>query len=144
MHLYILLTSCRRTSFLYNIYLFLFPFFLANCYLFIFLSRSHILIPCKLEVNFDETSTLLDIPTILTLNHTLPPILRHRWRLLFSTRTHGESFQSLLHQITHQGPTLVVAKDQGGHVFGGFASKSWTIKSQFDGTDFDCLMHLII
>jgi hypothetical protein len=71
---------------------------------------------------------------LLTLNHALPSILRHRWRLLFSTKTHGESFQSLLHQITHQGPSLIVIKDQQGNVFGGFASKSWVIKSQFEGT----------
>lgn len=95
--------------------------------------RSHVLVPCKLEVNFDEIPTLLDIPSMLTLNGTLPATLRHRWRLLFSTKTHGESFQSLLHQISHQGPTLVIIRDTDGHVFGGFASTSWAIKSQFEG-----------
>lgn len=85
-------------------------------------------------MNFNETDTLLDIASMLTLNATLPATLRHRWRLLFSTKTHGESFQSLLHQITHQGPTLVIIKDSDGHVFGGFASASWAIKSQFEGS----------
>jgi len=70
---------------------------------------------------------------MLTLNATLPATLRHRWRLLFSTRKHGESFQSMLHRILHQGPTLLIIRDTDAHVFGGFASTSWAIKSQFEG-----------
>ncbi|KAK3729569.1 hypothetical protein QZH41_017182 [Actinostola sp. cb2023] len=70
--------------------------------------RSHILVPCKLEVNFEETSTLLDIPSMLALNATLPATLRHRWRLLFSTKVHGDSscfLFSLLPSLAMYHPT---------------------------------------
>ncbi|XP_032232835.2 MTOR-associated protein MEAK7 [Nematostella vectensis] len=101
--------------------------------------RSHILVPCKLQVDFSKIDTLLDLPSILVLNHNLPSNLRHSWRLLFSTKKHGESFHSFVHKITHQGPTLLVVRDEDGHVFGGFASQSWAIKSHFDG-DSHCFL----
>ena len=90
--------------------------------------------PCKFEVDFNKIDSLLDIPSIVLINHHLPASQQHRWRLLFSTQIHGESFSAFIHQITNQGPVLIVARDTSGHVFGGFASVSWAIKSHFVGT----------
>ena len=89
--------------------------------------------PCKFEVDFNKVDSLLDIPSIILLNHHLPQSSQHQWRLLFSTQTHGESFSAFIHQITNQGPMIIVARDTGGHIFGGFASVSWSIKSHFVG-----------
>ena len=95
--------------------------------------RSHIIMPCKFEVEFSKIDPLLDIPSIALINHHLPASQQHRWRLLFSTQIHGESFSAFIHQITNQGPVVIVVRDASGHVFGGFASMSWSIKSQFVG-----------
>ena len=102
-----------------------------------FCCRSHILLPCKFDMDFSKCNTLLNIPSIITINHYLPAALRHRWRLLFSTQIHGESFQAFVHQIINQGPTVLVVQDCDGHIFGGFASKSWAIRSHFDGKSGD-------
>ena len=95
--------------------------------------RSHIIMPCKFEVDFSNIDSLLDIPSIVLINHHLPASQQHRWRLLFSTQIHGESFSAFIHQITNQGPVVIVVRDTSGHVFGGFASMSWSIKSHFVG-----------
>ena len=53
-----------------------------------------------------------------------------------STILHSNSWRELqcfIHQITNQGPMIIVARDTGGHIFGGFASVSWSIKSHFVG-----------
>ncbi|KAI1904565.1 hypothetical protein AGOR_G00006940 [Albula goreensis] len=55
------------------------------------------------------------------------------WRLLFSTRLHGESFTRMVSSCTRRGPTLLLLRDSDGHQFGGFASHSWDIKPQFQG-----------
>lgn len=95
--------------------------------------RSHIIIPCKFEADFDKIDSLLDVPSMVLINHHLPASQQHRWRLLFSTQIHGESFSSFIHQITNQGPVVLVVRDTSGHIFGGFASMSWAIKSHFVG-----------
>ena len=99
----------------------------------LYLLRSHIIMPCKFEADFNKFDSLLDIPSIILINRNLPESQQHRWRLLFSTQIHGESFNAFIHQITNQGPVIIVARDTGGHVFGGFASVSWSIKSHFVG-----------
>lgn len=55
------------------------------------------------------------------------------WRLVFSTRLHGESFTRMVGGLMKQGPTLLLIKDTKGHMFGGFASHGWEIKPQFQG-----------
>lgn len=104
--------------------------------------RSHIMIPCKFEADFNKIDPMLDVPSIVLINHHLPASLQHRWRLLFSTHVHGESFSSFIHQIMNQGPVVIVVQDTGGHIFGGFASISWTIKSHFVG-DSHCFLFSI-
>ncbi|KAL8195007.1 UNVERIFIED_CONTAM: TLD domain-containing protein 1 [Gekko kuhli] len=92
----------------------------------------HLLPQCKGVRNSGFVS-LLDIPSITYLNSHLPAEVQHRWRLLFASRLHGESFTQLLGHVVSQGPCLLVLKDSDGHVFGGFASCSWEAKPQFQG-----------
>uniref|UniRef100_A0A8D2E2T4 MTOR-associated protein MEAK7 n=1 Tax=Sciurus vulgaris TaxID=55149 RepID=A0A8D2E2T4_SCIVU len=82
-----------------------------------------------------ELESILDLLAVIFLNSCLTREQRHRWRLLFSSQLHGQSFSQLCGHITHQGPCLMLLEDQDGHVFGGFASCSWEVKPQFQGDD---------
>ncbi|XP_009979179.1 PREDICTED: TLD domain-containing protein 1, partial [Tauraco erythrolophus] len=75
--------------------------------------------------------SLFDIPSIIYINSHLPAELQHKWRLLFSSRLHGESFSQLCGHIVNKGPCIVILKDLDGYIFGGFASHSWEVKPQF-------------
>ncbi|XP_038168725.1 MTOR-associated protein MEAK7 [Arvicola amphibius] len=86
--------------------------------------------------------SILDVLPVIYLNSHLAIEQRHRWRLLFSTQLHGQSFSQLCSHITHQGPCLVVLEDRDGYVFGGFASRSWEVKPQFQG-DNKCFLFSI-
>ncbi|NXE52200.1 TLDC1 protein, partial [Casuarius casuarius] len=74
--------------------------------------------------------SLLDIPSIIYINSHLPAELQQKWRLLFSSRVHGESFSQLCGHIVNKGPCIVILKDLDGYIFGGFASHSWEVKPQ--------------
>lgn len=39
----------------------------------------------------------------------------------------------LQHHVTRVGPSLVVIRDEEGHIFGGYAAESWKKKSKFFG-----------
>ncbi|XP_025948381.2 MTOR-associated protein MEAK7 [Dromaius novaehollandiae] len=78
-------------------------------------------------------TSLLDIPSIIYVNSHLPAELQQKWRLLFSSRVHGESFTQLCGHIVNKGPCIVILKDLDGYIFGGFASHSWEVKPQFQG-----------
>ncbi|KAF9917927.1 hypothetical protein BX616_010808, partial [Lobosporangium transversale] len=56
-------------------------------------------------------------------------------RLLFSSKTSGASFSTLLQKITYQGPTVVVMKDEDGYIFGGYADQDWEQRPKFYGND---------
>ncbi|XP_005345813.1 TLD domain-containing protein 1 [Microtus ochrogaster] len=86
--------------------------------------------------------SILDVLPVIYLNSHLATDQQHRWRLLFSTQLHGQSFSQLCSRITHQGPCLVVLEDRDGYVFGGFASRSWEVKPQFQG-DNKCFLFSI-
>nr|XP_025124263.1 TLD domain-containing protein 1 isoform X4 [Bubalus bubalis] len=82
-----------------------------------------------------EFASVLDVLSVIYVNSHLPQELRLRWRLLFATELHGNSFAQLCGRIAHGGPCLVLLEDLDGHVFGGFASCSWEVKPQFQGDD---------
>ncbi|XP_074058045.1 MTOR-associated protein MEAK7 [Macrotis lagotis] len=85
---------------------------------------------CKVGKEF---TSLLNIPAIVYINSHLPLKLRYTWRLIFSSQIHGYSFAKLCGNIIDKGPCVLVLKDKGGFVFGGFASHSWAVKGQFQG-----------
>nr|CAD7394116.1 unnamed protein product [Timema cristinae] len=97
--------------------------------------REFLLPECKEMTKQRMFPSTLSLADILYLNLTLPRKLRSEWRFLFSTAVHGESFSKMLGHIMGQGPTLVIVKDTGGHVFGGFASESWKLGPNFLGDD---------
>ncbi|XP_013380759.1 TLD domain-containing protein 1 isoform X2 [Lingula anatina] len=100
-------------------------------------------IPYAIDVNWSKTSTMLDIPSLLYINHVIPAEHRGKWRQLFYSDTHGESFATLMKRITKQGPTVIIIRDKDGYVFGGFASTGWECRPQFVGTSRCFLFHLL-
>ncbi|XP_053556820.1 MTOR-associated protein MEAK7 [Bombina bombina] len=86
--------------------------------------------------------SLLDLPSVMFLNYQLPSEMQQKWRLLFSSQIHGESFSKLCGHLVDQGPSLLVLKDSDGFIFGGFASQNWEVKPQFQG-DSRCVLFSI-
>ncbi|XP_006888933.1 PREDICTED: TLD domain-containing protein 1 [Elephantulus edwardii] len=100
------------------------------------------LIPERHSDQGREFVSILDVLAVIYLNSHLPREQRARWRLLFSSDLHGNSFSQLCGRITHRGPCVVILEDLDGHVFGGFASCSWEVKPQFQG-DNTCFLFSI-
>lgn len=82
----------------------------------------------------DFSSVLLDQGSWLFLNSCFPPRLKGKVFPLFSSVRHGQSFSTFCRQLQVNGPTLLVIKDMGGNVFGGFAAESWRYGPQFIGS----------
>ncbi|ELT96874.1 hypothetical protein CAPTEDRAFT_224517 [Capitella teleta] len=81
------------------------------------------LLPVCEEINWARMSTVLTLPSILALCQSLPTDRRSPWQPLFNSRYHGESFATMSKCILDKGPSLMVIRDNRGHVFGGFASE---------------------
>ena len=99
-------------------------------------STERLLIPIKMQHPiFRETfsSKLLDQSSLMLLNSYFPHEFRGKLYPLFSSLHHGESFSTFCKQLMDKGPTLVVVRDTGGNVFGGFAAESWHYNPQFTG-----------
>ncbi|XP_070575845.1 MTOR-associated protein MEAK7-like isoform X2 [Ptychodera flava] len=94
------------------------------------------MVPKCMDVTFSwsKLKTALDTPSILFINKLLPRRLQSEWRLLFSNRLHGESFNTMAQNIMNEGPSLLIVKDHDGHVFGGFAADSWEPNARFYGS----------
>ncbi|PSN35780.1 hypothetical protein C0J52_09488 [Blattella germanica] len=86
--------------------------------------------------------SILDMTDVLFLNSVLPKESQFEWSLCFSSVLHGQGFGKLVRCVTNKGPTLVIIKDKGGHVFGGYASGSWTIGPNFHGDSESFLFRL--
>ncbi|XP_059192124.1 MTOR-associated protein MEAK7 [Centropristis striata] len=97
--------------------------------------------PCR-ETPWKDLRCLLDIPTLMFLAPQLPDSYSAPWRLVFSTRLHGESFTRMVTGLSKCGPTLLLIRDTKGHVFGGFASHAWEVKPQFQG-DSRCFLFTV-
>lgn len=76
-----------------------------------------------------------DISQMLFINSNLPNDYRNKWRFLFSSQIHGESFSTLLGRIMDQGPTVIIVEDSNGYIFGGFAPTTWALGPNFIGTE---------
>ncbi|XP_034542593.1 MTOR-associated protein MEAK7 [Notolabrus celidotus] len=97
--------------------------------------------PCR-ETPWKDLRCLLDLPTLMFLAPQLPDSYSAPWRLVFSTRLHGESFTRMMAGLMKRGPTLLLLKDTKGHIFGGFASHAWEVKPQFQG-DSRCFLFTV-
>ncbi|KAK7892088.1 hypothetical protein WMY93_024051 [Mugilogobius chulae] len=100
------------------------------------------LLPPCINTPWKELHCLLDLPTVMFLAPQLPDRYSAPWRLMFSTKLHGESFTRMVTGLLKCGPTLLLIKDTKGHVFGGFASQDWEIKPQFQG-DSRCFLFTV-
>ncbi|XP_078527208.1 MTOR-associated protein MEAK7 isoform X2 [Lissotriton helveticus] len=87
--------------------------------------------------------SVLGLLVVMFINSHLPQEAQRRWQPYFSTRAHGESFSQLCAQIIGRGPTILIVKDTGGNIFGGFASQAWEMKPQFQG-DSTCFLFSIV
>jgi hypothetical protein len=85
------------------------------------------------DANETASQSLLDAASVLFINSHIPKEHCHLWRQLFSSTLHGESFATLMKHATGRGPTVILVEDCDNHVFGGFASVSWEVSSNFLG-----------
>ncbi|XP_076167179.1 MTOR-associated protein MEAK7 [Ptiloglossa arizonensis] len=106
------------------------------------INELNLLPKCKGLENIPHFPSILGLADVLFLNLSLPHDLRNEWRFLFSSQMHGESFSTLLGRITVQGPTIIILRDTENHVFGGFASDSWSIGPNFIGNSSSFLFKL--
>jgi hypothetical protein len=78
----------------------------------------------KLEIVGD--SVLLSEDDIEWLKSFMPaPDYKLRWGQLYNSDRHGKSYNRFLTHCLDRGPTIVIMRDKGGAVFGGFTSDSW-------------------
>ncbi|KAK3589313.1 hypothetical protein CHS0354_026970 [Potamilus streckersoni] len=96
-------------------------------------------LPTATNVDWSKVKTILDIPSIIYLNHNLSSSLQLQWRFLYSNTLYGDSYSQLVAHILEQGPCLIVIRDKDGHIFGGFISTSCKITSKFSGSS-DCFL----
>lgn len=87
--------------------------------------------------------TILDLGWIMFIKSTLPVECQESWRLLYSSSSHGESFQALSSSIIDQGNTILIIKDNSGNIFGGYASQPWLLKPTFYG-DSSCFLFSLL
>ncbi|KAH8411890.1 hypothetical protein KR222_001284 [Zaprionus bogoriensis] len=85
---------------------------------------------------------IIELPHVLYINAQLPREMRHKWRFLFSSKIHGESFSTMLGKMLDKGPTLFFIEDEDQYIFGGYAPESWALKPQFAGNDSSLLYTL--
>ncbi|XP_072948268.1 MTOR-associated protein MEAK7 isoform X2 [Epargyreus clarus] len=76
-----------------------------------------------------------DLSHIVWINSHLPQKHQHRWRFLFSSHIHGESFSTLAGRIQEQGASILIIEDTNGYIFGGYAPVSWAFGPNFTGND---------
>lgn len=70
------------------------------------------------------------------LSHEAPAACRREWSLLFNSDKDGRSFNTFTARLAAApGPTLLLVRDKGGAVFGGFASQAWRRCGTFYGDD---------
>eukprot|EP00884_Botryococcus_braunii_P020275 jgi/Botrbrau1/6931/Bobra.0215s0010.1 len=73
----------------------------------------------------------------------LPPQETATWELLYSSTSHGKSFSTFMARVAGKGRTVVLIKDKGGAVFGGYASEAWEKQGKFYGNFSDRIFSLL-
>lgn len=84
----------------------------------------------------------IDISQILFINSQLPNEYQSKWRFLFSSQIHGESFSTFIGRIMDQGATVIIVEDTNGYIFGSFSTESWALSPNFTGSDTSFLFSL--
>lgn len=81
----------------------------------------------------DDFVSLLSQVDVSFVNYNMEGNHLPKWRLLFSSHVHGESFTKMSTSMVDQGPLLVVVRDRQGHLFGGYTSTNVQFKSIWQG-----------
>lgn len=92
----------------------------------------------KLLQQVSEKS-LLTHAALCLVYANLPEELRDRWKLLFSSEKHGESFMKLMKSVDRAGPCLIVIETTSDRVFGAFASQGFICGPRHTG-DNQCFL----
>jgi hypothetical protein len=90
------------------------------------------------HIRLGPTATLSD-SAATAIEWCLPRSKQGRWELLFSSTLDGASFQRMRQCAEDKGSSVIVIRDDGGHVFGAFASDPIKANPNFFGTD-DCFL----
>ncbi|BES92545.1 TLDc [Nesidiocoris tenuis] len=104
--------------------------------------RTFIPLPVQDALVNIKGTTILTLGDILFLNSALLAENTVKWRLLYSSSVHGQSWQTLCKCILGQGPTLIVIEDEHNAVIGAFGSASWRLSPSFYGNDSSFLFAL--
>jgi len=94
------------------------------------------------ETSLGEVLPQLRPPSVLLNDHlvqqiavNLPSRFRYcDWTLLYGTREHGISLNTLYSRCKDQGASILVVEDNKANVFGGFVSDSWRVEPHYYGT----------
>lgn len=88
------------------------------------------------EPQLTEASKVLGTSEIRQLSLHFPPrVTEHSWSLVFGTSRDGFSLRNLYRQMEgHNGPVLLVLRDQDGQIFGAFSSSALRLSKSFYGT----------
>ena len=82
-----------------------------------------------------EESECLDLDHLEFLSAAVPAMFKHsKWDLVYSTRRHGFSLQTLLRRCRRVAPTLLVVEDMRNSVFGVFVTEPWAVHDKYYGT----------
>ncbi|KAL4716011.1 hypothetical protein ACJJTC_003800 [Scirpophaga incertulas] len=84
----------------------------------------------------------IDLSHIAWLNSYLPQKHQHKWRFLFSSHIHGESFATMAGRILDQGASIIIIEDNNGYIFGGYAAQPWSMGPSFYGGEDSFLFSL--
>ena len=79
------------------------------------------------------SSRILSIGDLLFLNTTVPLAPRaSTWSAVYLSHRDGKSFTKLVHSVRKMKNTLILVKDDGGHVFAMFCADEWKDPSDLE------------
>ena len=85
--------------------------------------------------SMQSPSQLLTDKMISQIYTSLPNVFQHRaWDLIYSTYAHGRNLKTFYLKNEKAGPNILIVKDSGGYVFGGYFSNSWRFDTRSYGT----------
>ena len=92
-----------------------------------------------------STSSILCRQAAVGLHSVLPAFAQvNEWVLLFSTKQHGHSLQTMLRKAAGHALTILAVGDTSGHVFGCYATSAWEVPggaaAEFFGGTGECFL----
>eukprot|EP01061_Rhynchopus_euleeides_P028393 TRINITY_DN46266_c0_g1_i1.p3 TRINITY_DN46266_c0_g1~~TRINITY_DN46266_c0_g1_i1.p3 ORF type:complete len:285 (+),score=115.87 TRINITY_DN46266_c0_g1_i1:247-1101(+) len=79
------------------------------------------------------STTIMNMGDLLFLNTIVPLVPRATmWSAVYLSHRDGKSFTKLVHSIRNMKNTLILVKDDGGHIFGIFCGDKWKDPSDLE------------